>query len=80
MTILALYSPVGIAIGLMINSASRMAAAIILSFDVGTFIYISCSEILMLEFADNKHLILKFASFMLGGGLICGLWFLMEDH
>jgi len=40
----------------------------------GTFIYISCSEILVTEFEKKESKWPKLASFTVGGGVIALLW------
>lgn len=79
-TILALFQPIGTAIGLALHEAPRLVSSIIISFSGGTFLYIACSEILMNEFSNQKHRYLKFFMFMLGNAVIVPLWLLHSDH
>jgi hypothetical protein len=50
-----------------------------LSIAGGTFIYISCSEILVHEFSNEKYKFFKFGLFILGAAAITVLW-LLDEH
>lgn len=42
----ALSTPIGVAIGLSLSSESILVSSILLSVSCGTFIYVSCTEII----------------------------------
>ena len=46
---------------------------IFLAISTGTFIYVSCSEVLVEEFEKKDNKKLKFFAFMIGGLFISGL-------
>jgi len=72
--IFAFIGPVGIAFGLILSTtASELVEGIFLAISVGTFIYISCSEVLVEEFENPDNKFIKFCMFMLGGIFIAGL-------
>lgn len=72
--IFAFIGPVGIAFGLILTTtASDTVEGIFLAISVGTFIYISCSEVLVEEFENPDNKFVKFCMFMLGGIFIAGL-------
>jgi zinc transporter 1/2/3 len=72
--IFAFIGPVGIAFGLILaTTASDNVEGIFLAISVGTFIYISCSEVLVEEFENPDNKFIKFCMFMLGGIFIAGL-------
>ena len=72
--IFAFIGPVGIAFGLILTTtASDLVEGIFLAISVGTFIYISCSEVLVEEFENPNNKFIKFCMFMLGGIFIAGL-------
>jgi len=72
--IFAFIGPVGIAFGLILTTtASEVVEGIFLAISVGTFIYISCSEVLVEEFENPDNKFIKFCMFMLGGIFIAGL-------
>ena len=72
--IFAFIGPVGIAFGLILaTTASDNVEGIFLAISVGTFIYISCSEVLVEEFENPDNKFIKFFMFMLGGIFIAGL-------
>ena len=73
-SIFAFIGPVGIAFGLILTTtASDLVEGIFLAISVGTFIYISCSEVLVEEFENPDNKFIKFCMFMLGGIFIAGL-------
>ena len=76
---LSLIYPIGIGIGLSLEHAPALTSACILSIAGGTFIYISCSEILVHEFSNEKYRFSKFALFVLGAAVITVLW-LLDEH
>lgn len=60
-------TPLGIILGLAIHSeANPIATGTFLALSVGTFLYISASEVIVDEFADPKTRYRKFFAFMLG--------------
>lgn len=78
---LSTFESGGLAIGLGLSDAPEFVSSIILSFAGGTFVYISCSEILVHEFSEAKHRYLKFLMFIVGAAIITCLWFLhATDH
>lgn len=76
---LSLMESSGIAIGIGLTSAPVIISSIVMSLAGGTFIYISCTEILVHEFESTEKKHLKFFFFLLGAALINGLWFLDSD-
>jgi zinc transporter 1/2/3 len=78
---LSIIYPLGITVGLLINNGPDLIASIVLSLAGGTFVYISCSEILVHEFSNSKHKYFKFLAFVLGSAVITVLWLLdAHDH
>lgn len=77
---LSLFESGGLAIGLGLNDAPDLVSSIILSFAGGTFVYIACSEILVHEFSTAKNRYWKFLCFLVGSGVIVGIWFLTAGH
>ncbi len=74
--IFALFTPIGIAIGVILNNSEGLPGYIqplCLSLTVGTFIYISCGEIISEEFTVTNHKWIKFLFLILGIVLIVGL-------
>lgn len=73
-SIFALIGPVGITFGLILSqTASDLVEGIFLAMSTGTFIYISCSEVIIDEFSNPNNKYLKFIMFMLGGIFTAGL-------
>jgi zinc transporter 1/2/3 len=69
----ALFTPIGIGIGIFLSSSSKLIEAIFLAMSTGTFIYVAASEVIVEEFAVTKYKYSKFLMYMLGGILIAGL-------
>ena len=80
---LSLFQSTGLAIGMGLNNTPDVVGSIILAFAGGTFIYISCGEILAHEFDGPDKIwlkYLKFAVYLFGAGIISVLWLLdVED-
>ena len=80
--IFALMAPIGIIIGLTAAKQGPFVDIIFLSISGGTFIYISCTEIIAREFKKNDetgtrpnwHLWVKLLCVLLGIIVICSLW------
>lgn len=67
MSTFATASPLGIGIGIGLDSMDLpLLTGIFLSLCSGTFLYITCSEILVEEFSVNKHKYMKLTSFLIG--------------
>lgn len=73
---------VGVAIGMLFMAhMGTLLNSILTSIAAGTFVYVSCTEILQREF-DNKKTYkwLQYTCVVLGGALIIGLWFIEGGH
>ena len=51
----AMATPLGVLLGILISESSSIVKIIFLSFSVGTFTYISCSEVIIEEFSIPKY-------------------------
>ena len=72
--IFAFITPIGITLGMALTSiSSNTVAGIFLSFSVGTFIYIACSEVIVDEFANPENKYWKFLCFLLGAAIVITL-------
>ena len=73
--IFASIGPIGMIIGLIITHmfSEEYIEGIFLAISTGTFIYVSCSEVLVEEFEKKDNKKLKFFAFMIGGLFISGL-------
>ena len=63
---LACITPLGVFIGYLISTTSDFVIGIAQAMSAGTFIYISCAEIIIEEFAISKHKFPKFVFYLLG--------------
>lgn len=75
----AFATPVGTALGLILNEAPEMVNIVFVSLSGGTFIYVSCSELTVEEFSMPGNRWLKLLFFILGAVLIGCLLFLDSD-
>ena len=63
---LSIMTPLGIFVGYLLSALSDTVVGIALSVSSGTFIYISCAEIIVDEFAFGDKAYWKFFAFILG--------------
>lgn len=61
----SLFTPVGIAVGYF-AADYQLAKGILLSISTGTFIYVSCSVVIVEEFAITRYKYSKYLCFLLG--------------
>ena len=66
----AVFTPIGILLGLLVISADPLTQGIFLAISAGTFIYISASEVIVEEFAITKYRFQKYFLFLCGGILV----------
>ena len=73
--IFAAIGPLGMIIGLIVTHMFKeeYIEGIFLAISTGTFIYVSCSEVLVEEFEKKDNKKLKFLAFMIGALFISGL-------
>lgn len=72
------FTPLGIAIGIVIQSKEPSTNAIFMGLSAGTFIYIAASEIIVEEFNQSKHKGWKFLFYVLGVALMGSVYFIEE--
>lgn len=81
--------PLGIVIGWILTDSSELISAIFMSIsagitlyftfnpiELGTFLYIASSELVVEEFSISKNKWMKLAFFIIGIALLSALWFL----
>ena len=80
LTFLAIFScatPLGITLGILLSDTPEIVTIIFTSLAGGTFIYVSCSELIVEEFSLPGNRWIKLLSFFLGAVLI-GLLLLLD--
>jgi zinc transporter ZupT len=76
----AMATPIGIAVGLMLQDTNDMVEIVFSAFAAGTFIYIAASEVIVEEFSiPGRKKWLQMIMFILGCTLITCMWFLESD-
>ncbi len=70
LTFFSFITPIGIVIGMIIKSAFERLEGVAIALSAGTFLYISCGEIIIEEFSLAKNKYLKFLFFMIGAAVI----------
>ena len=75
-TIFAVSTPLGTAIGMVLQNAGEIYCVIFNCIAAGTFIYIACNEVILEEFTYGKNRGLKLLALLLGSCIITLLWFL----
>jgi zinc transporter 1/2/3 len=76
MLLFSFATPIGTTMGLLLNSASKLVNVIFTSLAGGSFIYVSCSELIVEEFSLPGNRWWKLFAFMLGAIFIGLLLFL----
>jgi zinc transporter 1/2/3 len=71
--IFAIFTPIGIGLGLILSGSSKLVEGIILAISTGTFIYVAASEVIVEEFAVTKYKFSKFFLYLIGGIFVGGL-------
>jgi len=74
--IFSFATPLGTALGLILSNLSEMVDIVFMSMAGGTFLYISCSEIITEEFSMPGNRFWKLLAFLGGALVITMLWFL----
>ena len=74
--IFAMASPVGIILGMILNSQGEIYTIIFSSLAAGTFFYIACNEMIVQEFSLPGYRWIKLFVFFVGAGFITCLWFI----
>jgi zinc transporter ZupT len=69
-------TPIGMSIGVVLSEQNPIVGSILLAISSGTFIYVSCTEIIQHEFERGLRQWIQFIFVTLGGAFIIGLWFL----
>ena len=77
--IFAFIGPVGVATGIVLAAtASEFVEGIFLSVSTGTFLYVSCSEVIIEEFSTPQRRYIKFFLYLFGCIFAAGLSLLEE--
>mmetsp|Transcript_14862 Transcript_14862/g.25310 ORF Transcript_14862/g.25310 Transcript_14862/m.25310 type:complete len:148 (-) Transcript_14862:59-502(-) len=78
--IFAIFTPLGVAIGWILSGGDNAMVEIVFScLAAGSFIYISCSEVIVEEFSISSYRYLKLFFFLIGIAIISSLLFLESD-
>ena len=72
----ACATPIGVVIGMLVSNSGELIDVIFSSLAAGTFIYISCSEVVTEEFSVPGNRLLKLIAYLAGASVITFLWFL----
>ena len=73
-TLFAFIGPVGVAIGIvLVATAGEFVEGIFLSISTGTFLYVSCSEVIIEEFSTPNKRYVKFFLYLFGCIFAAGL-------
>lgn len=64
---------------MLLSQIDGIIEIIFASIAAGTFIYISCSEVIIDEFSDKENKVWKLAFYVLGAGIIFSLILVPEE-
>ena len=70
MIVFASATPIGVTIGIILAQSSKIVEVIFSSLAGGTFIYISCSELIVEEFSLPGKRWIKYFAFLIGAAII----------
>ena len=76
----ASFTPAGVIIGWILQSSNEMTEIVFSCLAAGSFLYISCSEVIVEEFSIARHRYLKLLAFLFGILVISSLKFLDHGH
>ena len=76
MTLFCIMTPLGIGIGMAVNDVDKWTESFLLGLSAGTFIYTGTIHVVPEEFDNRKNLWWKSLAYVLGFGVICGVWFI----
>lgn len=79
-TLFSSFTPIGIFIGCWISNGNPVVTGVCFALSSGTFIYISCAEIIVEEFSVSTNKGIKFIFFMLGIGLVLAMGVFEADN
>lgn len=71
----AIFTPIGVILGWAANSSSPMTEIVFNCLAAGTFLFISCSEVIIEEFGKPEHRKVKFLFYLIGIAFIGSLLF-----
>lgn len=77
--IFALFTPLGVVFGWLLEDSSEISEIIFSCLAAGTFLYISCSEVIIEEFSIPQFKYLKLFAYLIGLSCISLLKFLDRD-
>jgi len=79
LTLFAVFTPLGVVLGWALSSEAEndMMEIVFTCLAAGTFLYISCQEIISEEFGNSKNRYWKFLFYLLGIAMI-GMLFLLD--
>lgn len=80
MALFAVFTPVGILLGMLLTEANPIIEGIFLSLSSGTFLYVSASEVIVEEFAITRYRYQKYFLFVVGGVFVALLSYMEAVH
>ena len=81
LSIFGILTPIGMVIGIVLEASSNpILDTVMVSLSAGSFIYVSCTEIIVHEFKSTKHIWWKLLALFLGCAGISLLWLMGHDH
>jgi len=77
--VFGLFTPIGVSLGIALGKSSELVEMVFACLAGGSFLYISCSEVIVEEFSVSEFRFLKLLFFIIGIGIISSLNFLDVD-
>jgi len=76
--VFSLATPLGTVVGLIFSGINSQLKGLLLAISAGTFIYITCVEIISEEYQGKSNKLLKFVMTSFGIGLMILIWFIEQ--
>ncbi len=72
----SIFTPLGIIIGMILESKNTLLTGIFLGLSGGTFLYVSASEVIVEEFTISRNKFTEYILFLIGAIFIAALCYL----
>jgi zinc transporter 1/2/3 len=80
LSLFSISAPIGTIIGMSLTESNLVCDTVFMGLAGGTFIYVSCNEIIVREFSKGGHNLIKLGMVIAGIILITSLRLIEDDH
>lgn len=79
MAIFSVCTPLGIGAGMLLLDTNDLTEVVFNCLAAGTFVYIACTEVIVIEFGKPESRYWKLLAFLIGVSIISVLLFIPQD-